>query len=113
MLRITSDVPPSMVLARLRKILLLDGALPIPLPGGRALRVAAVQKSFWPKEIHTPLIDVLIQFGSDQFADRTFRARTADGGGGARTFRREALRLGAQPQLRESVSQHWRVALGA
>ena len=113
MLRITSDVPPSMVLARLRRNFCWMGPCQSRSPVGAALRVAAVQKSFWPKEIHAPLIDVLIQLGADQLADRTLRARTADGGGGARAFRREALRLRAQPQLREPVPQHRRVTLGA
>src|SRR6478609_2094080 len=63
--------------------LLLNGSLPVALPGGRALAVPAIQKSFGPKEIHAPLIDVLIQLGSDQLADRTLRARASDRGGGA------------------------------
>src|SRR6478672_105759 len=63
--------------------LLLNGSLPVALPSGRPLAVPAIQKSFWPKEIHAPLIDVLIQLSSDQLANGTFRAGPSDRGGGA------------------------------
>ena len=78
MLRITSDVPPSMVLARLRRNRCWMGPCQSALAGGGALLVAVVQKPFGPKEIHAELVDVLIQLGADQLADRPLRARAAD-----------------------------------
>src|SRR5262245_40930657 len=75
------------------KELLLNRPLPVPFSGSRALLITAVQKSFGPKEIHAPLIVVLIQLRPYQLADRSFRTWTSDRGGGARAFRGEPLRL--------------------
>ena len=113
MLRITSEVPPSMVLARLRRNRCWMGPCQSLLAGRGALAVAVIQKSFRPKEIHAELVDVLVQFGADQLADRALRARASDACRGARALGRQPLRLRPQPQLSQPVAQHRRLQVRA
>src|SRR4051812_30311696 len=62
---------------------LLDGTLPVLVPDATAAVVAVVQNAFRPKEIHAELVNLLVEFGSDQFADRALRPGTTDTGRGA------------------------------
>ncbi len=65
-----------------------------------------VQQPFGAEEVHAPLVDLLVELGADQLADRALGTRAADTSRRPRPLGGQTLRLRAQPQLGEPVAQH-------